>query len=138
MLAGLDVEGHDRDAGLDGLADHRLDRLREPVVDDDRICFAVDRLLDVEGMTIGVAVGAEEVERDPELLGLGLGAGAPLLEVVASRKQCRERDRDAAVGELRRDLGGRGRARCRAVGRRRVDRRACLRRRGGDEVGARL
>ena len=92
IISGVDVEGHDRDAGLDGLCDHRLDRLREPVVDDDRVSLAVDRLLDVQRMPIAVAVGAEEVEGDPELFGLGLGTRPPLLEVVASRQQCGEAD----------------------------------------------
>ena len=117
MIAGVDVEGHDRNAGLDGLCDHRLDRLGEPVVDDDRVGLAVDRLLEVQRMPVVVAVGTQEVERDPELFGLGLGTGAPLLEVVAGRQLGDEGDVDAAVGELRRDLGCGGRARRRAVGR---------------------
>ena len=93
VISGVDVERHDRDAGLDGLADHRLDRLREPVVDDDRVSFAVDRLLEVQRMSIVVAIGAEEVEGDPELFRLRLGTRSPLFEVVASRQLGDESDR---------------------------------------------
>ena len=68
-------------------------------------------------MPIVVAVGAQEVERDPELLGLGLGTCSPLLEVVASGQLGDEGDADTAVGEVRGDFRRRGRAWRRAVGR---------------------
>ena len=61
------------------------------MVDDDRVGLAVDRLLEVQGMPIVVAVGPEEVEGDPEFFGLRLGTRPPLLEVVASRQQCATR-----------------------------------------------
>ena len=123
VVAGVDIEGHERNPGVDGLGDHGLDRLGEPVVDDDGVGVVVDRLLQVQGVAVVVAVGTEEVERDAEGVGLGLGTGPPLLEVVTGRKLGDEGDVDAAVGELRRHLDGRRRRTCGGGRRRRVRRR---------------
>jgi hypothetical protein len=72
-----------------------LQRVGEAVVDDDRAGLRGGGLLQLQRLLRVVAVGVVDGQVGAEPLRLGLGAGEPLLVVVAGAELADERERDA-------------------------------------------
>ena len=106
-VVGVDVERDDRDAGRDGGVDARREGLGGAVVEDDRGRRLGDGGLEVLGVGGVVAVGAGDEQVDAQVGGLCLGAGEPLLEVVARAQLADEGDLDRRRVERRRRRDGR-------------------------------